>query len=122
MRKILIVFGIFICCLMISAYRNPTIYFNNNLIDSELSLTIPDSILLLVENRPIIFYSYGHYGYSWSLLTKLDNDIKAFSGRTTYSGNKLSAELSENNKFDSIELFSANERLITWGSGLTHLK
>ena len=67
------------------------------------------------ENRPVIFYSYGHYGYSWSLLTKFDKDIRAFSGRTTYLGDKLLTEASDSNQFDSIGLFSSNEALISWG-------
>lgn len=100
---------------MISAYRNPKPYSKNNPNESPISGILPDTILLLVENRPIIFYSYGHYGYSWALVTKIDNNIQAFSGRTFYSGDKLLTEPSKLNQFDSTDFFSANEALISWG-------
>lgn len=83
--------------------------------DDILCQILPDSIYTLVKNKPSLLYSYGHYGYSWSLITKIDNRFLAFSGRVNYSGDHFITEPTEVNRFDSILLFSKYRNLLNWG-------
>lgn len=66
-----------------------------------LRSALPDSFYSEVENRPVLFYSYGHYGYTWSIITKIDNDFRAMSGKVDYRGAKRLIEPSADNSFDS---------------------
>ena len=76
---------------------------------------LPDTIVPLVENRPMLLYCYGHYGYSWSLVTKIEKEFRVFSGRVNYIGEQILRENTISNKNDSIKFFSANEDLLSWG-------
>ena len=40
---------------------------------SILRRILPDSIYSSIEGRRILFYTIGHYGYSWSLITMKDS-------------------------------------------------
>lgn len=76
---------------------------------------LPDSIYYLIKDKPIIFYSYGHYGYTWSLITRIDNNFQAFSGKVSYTGDCILTEPTKANQLDSTLLFSKNRVILTWG-------
>lgn len=72
-----------------------------------------DTVLPLPENEPIIFYSYGHHGYRWCLLTKRGKDVIAFSGKVDNEERNITDD-TKANQFDTVKLFSANEDLLSW--------
>lgn len=117
MKKILLFIGLILFLNSFSAQNEQDL--NNDrykCAESLLKTIMPDTIYSLIENKPILFYTYGHYGYSWSLVTKVDsNNIHAFSGRVSYSGNNHIIQSTESNRLDSIALFSANADIINWG-------
>ena len=115
MKTLFTVICIFICCFIISAYRDQSPDSYNDSTLSPLYGFVPDTILSLVEDKPALFYSCGHYGYSWALITKQNKDIRALSGRVNYSGKKSLTDQFDFNQIDSIKLFSSNEALISWG-------
>ncbi len=79
-----------------------------------LSRALPDSLNLRVKGHPAIFYSYGHYGYKWSLIVKTESGFNAFSGKMSYLGHPDINQLTEENRIDSAKLFSKNCELLTW--------
>ena len=81
---------------------------------SVLSRALPDSLYLHVKGHPAIFYSYGHYGYKWSLIVKTESGFNAFSGKMSYLGHPDINQLTEENRIDSAKLFSKNCELLTW--------
>ncbi len=115
MKTILIVFAVFLCMTLSSAFGGPTSGFNNDNSDDILRKSLPDSVYSLLEGKPVIFYSYGHYGYSWTLIAKMDSGYRAFSGRVGYGGDCHLNRPTEFNRFDSTLLFSKNQNLISWG-------
>lgn len=80
-----------------------------------LRQSLPDSVYSLLKGKSVIFYSYGHYGYSWSLIAKMDSGFQAFSGRVGYGGEHHFNKPSESNQFDTTHLFSKNQTLFSWG-------
>ena len=80
MRKILIVFGLLACLFLCVAHKSTVYSF--------------------VKNESFLLYTYGHYGYSWSILIREDSNMKAYSGRVDYSGNVYFAGHDKNNRFD----------------------
>lgn len=80
-----------------------------------LQHTLPESIYCSLKNKQIIFYSFGHYGYSWSLIAKIDSTYHAYSGRIDYSGKVVLNHSSESMPFDTTKLFNHNEALLSWG-------
>lgn len=76
---------------------------------------LPDSIYQTINNNPFIFFSYGHHGYSWSLVTRIDYRYKAFSGRVGYNGDKHLTPSTIVNEFDSVLFFLANKSVFEWG-------
>lgn len=77
--------------------------------------SLPDSLFPLLENRPVIFYSYGHYGHSWSLIVKTDTNYRTFSGKVDYSGMRHFNETKRSDQFDTARLFSKNQAILSWG-------
>lgn len=80
-----------------------------------LCSVLDDSIYIIVKDKPMIFYSYGHYGYSWSLIAQTDSCFRAFSGRVDYGGKRHISTPDETNQFDTTLLFSRNRALLYWG-------
>ena len=76
---------------------------------------MPDSVSKMLEGRPLLYYSYGHRGYHWSVLTRNGDNFITFSGRVSYMGDKYFTEPVESIRFDTAELFDANKTLISWG-------
>lgn len=83
--------------------------------DFKLKRILPDSLDYLVKDRQVILYTYGHYGYSWAMITRIDSVFQAFSGRVSYGGKTALTTPCESNKIDSARLFSANRDLLLWG-------
>lgn len=115
MRKILLIIILYVCIDISFAYNRPLSKSDYNIERDVLSEILPDSVYSLLKNRPIILYAYGHYGYSWSLITRIDNHLQAFSGNLSYGGNRYLTEPTEFNQFDSVSFFSANASLLSWG-------
>lgn len=110
MRKIF-VFIIGIACLSLSA----TLSIGDiDCTNSQLTYVLPDSIALLLQNQPSLFYSYGHYGYSWSIITVVNHDFRTYSGRVSYIGEKAITSTRTEDKFDSTLFFNNNKRLLLW--------
>lgn len=114
MKKILLFFVTVITLTSLSALNQPP---NLDNINSEHIVynSLPDSLHRFIKNRSLIFYSYGHYGYSWSLIVKMDSSYKIFSGRVDYSGYRHLNATKEINQIDTAMLFYKNNDLFSWG-------
>ena len=86
----------------------------NNMCLNTLRSVLPDTIYQSVENRPCILYTYGHYGYSWSIVARIDNRYQAFSGRVGYCGDKYLSSSKPVNEFDTTSFFIANVPIFEW--------
>lgn len=115
MKKLLILIALALSMSLMAGNSGASSDSDKGNIVNRLCHALPDSIYSFLKNRPMIFYSYGHYGYSWSLIAKMDSDYKAFSGRVDYLGRCHFNERSESNAFDSTLLFSQNRALLSWG-------
>lgn len=80
-----------------------------------LDRIMPDSICHKLKNNQIIFYSRGHYGYSWALIAKSDNRLRGFIGKVRYSGEATMEEIAESNQLNLDTLFEANRDILDWG-------
>lgn len=109
-KRILIVIALLSVTLSM-ALTNP----DNNKSKEKLCRLVSDSIYSVMKGHPAIVYSYGHYGNSWSLISRIDDEFRAFSGKHDYSGNSFLTENTPVNQFDSTLLFSINRDLILWG-------
>lgn len=115
MKKLTFCILIFLCYCLCVGSENSTPSFNKPLTKEDLCRFLPDSVCSLLDKSPIIFYSYGHYGYSWSLLVKKNNNVRAYSGKVSPLGKSSLTEQNVNNIFDSTALFRSNQELIDWG-------
>lgn len=75
---------------------------------------LPDIICKSIENNPFILFTYGHYGYSWSIVARIDNRYQAFSGRVEYCGDKYLSSSKPVNEFDTTSFFIANGPIFEW--------
>lgn len=94
--------------------RNVASNFNNCNKDEILRQSLPDSVYSLLKGKSVIFYTYGHHGYSWSLIAKTDSGYQALSGRVGYAGEHHFNNQTESNQFDTALLFSKNQALFSW--------
>lgn len=78
-------------------------------------LKLLDCLDSSIKNSPKILYTYGHYGFSWSMVVKKDTTLQTFTGRIDYLGNSCLTENLTCNQFDSIRSFSKYKTLIQWG-------
>lgn len=115
MKKILFVIAVFWGMTWSLTSRNPASDFNKYNQNEMLHRSVPDSLYSLLTGKSVIFYSYGHYGYSWSLIAKMDSGYQAFSGRAGYGGEHHFKKPSESEHFDTTQFFSKNQALISWG-------
>ena len=95
--------------------RDAASNFNKCDKDEILRNVLPDSVYSLLKGKSVIFYSYGHYGYSWSLIAKMDSGYQALSGRVSYVGELHFNKPTESSQFDTTHLFSQNNALFSWG-------
>lgn len=98
-----------------SAFDNPTPNLNNDESVDILRQSLPDSLYTLLKNKPVIFYCYGHYGYSWSMIVKFDSIYNIYSGRVGYLGGRYLNKKNESISIDTLRLISNNRSLISWG-------
>ena len=115
MKKIHILPLLIIVLSVISVLGNSIPALSNSGSSSILKQILPDSLCILLKNRPIIFYSSGHYGYSWSLIARNDSTYQVYSGRVDYSGDCFLNEISGSAHFDTTILFIHNEAILSWG-------
>lgn len=115
MKKIFLIIAVFFCLTLSLPSRNPVSDFNECNRDEILRQSLTDSLYSLLKGKPVIFYSYGHYGYSWSLIAKMDSAYQAFSGRVGYGGERHFSKPTESNQFDTTHLFFKNRALFSWG-------
>ena len=95
--------------------RNVASNFNKCNEDEISRNVLPDSVYSLLKGKSVIFYSYGHHGYSWSLIAKMDSGYQAFSGRVGYGGENHFNKPTDSNQFNTTLLFSKNHALFSWG-------
>ena len=115
MKKILFVIAAFLCITLSLKSSSVASDVNKCNQDEILRDVLPDSVYLLLKGKSVIFYSYGHYGYSWSLIAKMDSGYQTFSGRVGYDGERHFNKPTESNQFDTTLLFSKNHALFSWG-------
>lgn len=115
MKKILFFLPLIIFFTIFSIWANPISNLPNTDSCSIIQQSLPDSLYSILKNKPIIFYSRGHYGYSWSLIAKIDSTYRVYSGRVSYSGDIELNETSESIPFDTTKLFIHNTALLSWG-------
>lgn len=81
---------------------------------NKLSYNIPDSIYQDIKDKPLIFYSSGHYGCIWSLVIYVEGNFKAVSGSTS-SGEIIIQKPDGENMLDSTAFFTATRGILRWG-------
>lgn len=116
MKKILLFFPTLIIVLsVISVFGKPMPTSANSESSSVLKRVLPDSLYIMLKNRPTIFYSSGHHGYSWSLIARMDSTYQVYSGRVLGSGDCYINEFSGSDRFDTTKLFITNNAILSWG-------
>ena len=110
---------IFFTCLLISFIVSPTdelpkLHSGKHTCPYALCSGLPDIIYKSIENNPFILFTYGHYGYSWSIVARIDNRYQAFSGRVGYCGDKYLSSSKPVNEFDTTSFFIANGTIFEW--------
>lgn len=117
MKKILVLPTLIMVLCLFSVLGNPTPNLTNTESESGgiLKHVLPDSLYTILKNIPIIFYANGHYGYSWSLIAKIDSTYQVYSGRVDYFGEHYLNDISESIPFDTTKLFIHNNAIISWG-------
>lgn len=113
-RILLIIGGLFICSFLATSYKRPKIDRYDSTAINLIYRTLPDSLISLTEKYPMVFYSRGHYGQSWMLLTKVNNHFRVYSGSIDYAGNRNLTEAISLSQFDSCAFFCANKSLLSW--------
>lgn len=106
---LLVIFPLF------SILANPRLNLRGITSNDILQQISPDSLYPLLKNRPIIYYTYGHYGYSWSLVVRIDSTYRIYSGHVDYSGDQYLDKTSESIPFDTTTLIVNNKALFSWG-------
>lgn len=76
---------------------------------------LPDSVCALLKNKPLIFYARGHYGYSWSLIAKIDSVYRIYTGRVDYTGISCLNKASDSVAFDTTKFITHNNKILSWG-------
>lgn len=115
MKKILFFIAAILYVTLSSASGKPISDQDNINSENILYRSLPDSLYSLLKNKSVIFYSYGHYGYSWSLIALIDGNYRTFSGRVGYLGDRHLSVMTESSRFDTTRLFSQNHALLSWG-------
>ena len=80
---------------------------------SILRMILPDSIYSSIEGSRILFYTIGHHGYSWSLITMKDSAFLGYRGKELMTHTEM--EPIDFAQLDSTAFFSANRNLFLWG-------
>ena len=76
MRKLLFVITTILGVALLSALERPISKLDNINSENILYKSLPDSLYSLIKHKSEIFYAYGHYGYSWSLIAMILVDDK----------------------------------------------
>lgn len=111
MKKNIIFPIVSILFLLFSFLANPMSNSTNDI----LKEILPDSLHTLLKGRPMIYYSYGHYGYTWSIIAKTDSTYRIYSGDVDYMGNLHFHKISETDSFDTTKLIIHSNALLSWG-------
>lgn len=115
MKKILVLILVALCIDFSFVFGLSKSDSDNDNAENIVCRSLPDTVYSLLKNKPVIFYSYGHYGYSWSLIAKTDSVYRAFSGGVDYGGGIHVNDSSESDQFDTTLLFSKYRNLLSWG-------
>lgn len=114
---LIIAFSSLIPCRVISPY----VYCSENpLKHTELSDFLPDTLAYRYQNHPYILFHIGHYGYSWSLIVKINDKFHIHNGKVSYTGDKLIDETNNTHSFDSAKFISSNRYIINWAIDSLH--
>ncbi|MDE7153573.1 MAG: hypothetical protein K2O00_03900 [Muribaculaceae bacterium] len=115
MKKLLFLPTLIIVLSIFSVLGTPVQNLNSAESENILKRSLPDSLYTKLKNRPIIFYSSGHYGYSWSLIARIDSTYQIYCGRVSYTGDQNNNETSESIPFDTTKLIIHNNAILSWG-------
>jgi len=113
MKKIIFVLGFLLFSLILLSNNpesNSDDYRDLNL----LHHILPHQIDTMIQNKSMIFYTVGHHGYNWSLIVRDGTNFCAYNGRVT-AAEKIVYEQTNDNRFDSIAFFNANNAIFSWG-------
>lgn len=115
MKKIIIIPILLIFSFLFSILANSMSNLSNTTSSNILQQILPDSLYTLLKDRPVIYYSYGHYGYSWSLIARIDSTYRIYSGRVGYTGDKYLDKISDSVPFDTTKFIIHINNLLSWG-------
>lgn len=113
MKKLLFFILLFYGFLFILAEDNaePVVYTRSSILQDIMPA---DTVLPIPEDAPMLYYWHGKKRILWTILTKQNNEIRAYSGHVTARG-KRCLEDSGSNQFDTAGLFSEYKSLLSWG-------
>ncbi|MDE6277107.1 MAG: hypothetical protein K2M06_03270 [Muribaculaceae bacterium] len=114
MKKIIFLFTLIIVLIELTFWANPIQNLTNINSGAFFKHASLDSLYTTLKNRPIIFYSRGHYGYGWSLIARMDSTYSIYSGHVSYSGEFYIDKTPEGLPFDTTKLISVNSALLSW--------
>ncbi len=100
---------------LLFSLNSPNSNSSNNSDLNFLKRTIPDSVLTMIEDKPMILYMTGNHAHLWSAIIKNDRSFLAMNGRIDSQGKNTIANYLESNNIDSLALFSRYQDLILWG-------
>lgn len=115
MKKILLFIVVMVGFTMSAAYQEPISDSGMTVEMKRLRRILPDSIYTMIENRPVLFYFYGHHGYGWCILTRAGTGYRIYRGRVYEGRDEQLAEPLTFNHSDSVTFFSEYEALLSWG-------
>lgn len=115
MKKILLFIVVMVGFTMSAAYQDSMSDSGKSVEMKRFRRILPDSIYTMIENRPVLFYFYGHHGYSWCVITRCGNRYSIYRGRVNEGRDEHLAEPLIFNHSDSVTFFSEHEALLSWG-------
>ena len=116
MKKLIICPILILSISLFSVLANPNSSLSNNAYYKVTAQKVlPDSLFILIKDKPIIYYYRGHNSHTWSLLVKTDSSYRIYSGISNYYGVQYYDRISDSTSFDTLKLLSLNEALLSWG-------
>ena len=113
MKKILLlILSVFYINLMASDNADSG-YYNSGL--HLLKSTLPDSVLSIIDGKPIILYMSGHYAHIWAIILEEENKYEILGGRIDPFGINKRYESVESGIIDTTAFLYANREFLTWG-------
>lgn len=113
--KNLILIIVLAICLNLVASNKQNQYSSSNSDLNYLYRTLSDSMISLIENKPMILYMCGHHAHVWSVIIINENKYQIVCGRGNSRGVNTIYKPIEPHLFDTTSFFSAHKEIISWG-------